>query len=198
MARTPPTTEATRIRQHPERSVPEEAPEILARGLVAHLGFTRNGRPHVMPFTYHYDPSTPDRLYVHGSIAGTTLTHLATGAPVCIEVSSVDGLVYSKTALYHSMNFKSVIAYGTARAVEEPALKKAMFDRMIARYFEGRAEGVHYSALTPDHIDSVVVLEIQIEEWGAKARQGGPRGPHDDDPNAPGTSGVIDLTGRGR
>ena len=198
MSRTPPAIEAAKIRQHPERSVPEEAPEILAGGWVAHLGFVLDARPNVMPFTYHYDPSIPDRIYVHGSLTGTTLTHLSTGAPVCVEVSSVDGLVYSKTALYHSMNYRSVIAYGTARKVEDPALKKAMFDRMIARYFDGRAEGVHYSALTGEHIDSVAVLEIRIEEWGAKARRGGPRGPHDDDPNAPGTSGVIDTSGRGR
>lgn len=198
MTRTPPGIEATKIRQHPERSVPEEAPEILSRGWVAHLGFVLDGRPHVLPFTYHYDPSIPDRIYVHGSLTGAALMHLATGATVCVEVSSVDGLVYSKTALYHSMNYRSVVAYGTARTVEDPALKKAMFDRLIGRYFEGRAEGADYSPLTRDHLDSVAVLEIRIQEWGAKARRGGPRGPHDDDPSAPGTSGVIDTEGRGR
>ena len=181
------------IRQHPERSVPDEAPEILASGLVAHVGFVLDGRPHVLPFTYDYDPRTPDRMYVHGSLSGTTLTHLAGGAPLCVEVSQVDGLVYSKTALYHSMNYRSVVAYGSARKVEDPTVKKAMFGRLIGRYFEGRTEGADFSALTREHIDSVVVLEIRIQEWGAKARRGGPRGPLDDDPNAPGTSGVIDM-----
>ena len=198
MSSTPSTPAAAKIRQHPERSVPDEAPEILAGGLVAHLGFVLDGRPHVMPFTYHYDRSTPDRIYVHGSHSGTALTHLATGVPICVEVSMVDGLVYSKTALYHSMNYRSVIAYGTARKVESPDIRRRMFERLIARYFQGRTEGTHYSALTPEHLDSAVVLEIRINEWGAKARRGGPRGPHDDDPAAPGTSGVVDLTGGGR
>ena len=193
MTRTPPAIERTAIRQHPERSVPEEAPDILARGRVAHLGFVLDGRPHVLPFTYHYDPSSPDRIYVHGSLTGTTLKHLASGAPVCVEVSSVDGLVYSKTALYHSMNYRSVVAYGAARTVEDRDFKRAMFERLIARYFEGRTVGKDYSALTAEQVDSTTVLEIRIEEWGAKARREGPRGPHDRDPNAPGTSGVIDL-----
>jgi nitroimidazol reductase NimA-like FMN-containing flavoprotein (pyridoxamine 5'-phosphate oxidase superfamily) len=198
MVRPPSTIANSTIRQHPERSVPDEAPEILAKGLVAHVGFVLDGRPHVLPFTYDYDPASPDRIHVHGSLSGTTLTHLAGGAPVCVEVSHVDGLVYSKTALYHSMNYRSVVAYGSARKVEDPKVKRAMFDRLIARYFQGRTEGADFSPLTPEHIDSVAVLEIRIQEWSAKARRGGPRGPHDDDPAAPGTSGVIDMTGPGR
>jgi nitroimidazol reductase NimA-like FMN-containing flavoprotein (pyridoxamine 5'-phosphate oxidase superfamily) len=185
--------EETRIRQHPERSVPAEAPEILAQGLVAHVGFVLDGRPHVIPFTYQYDPAHPERLYLHGSPAGRTLTHLASGAPVCVEVSLLDGLIYSKTALYHSMNYRSVVAFGRARAMEDEGEKRAMFTKLIGRYFKGRAEGRDYSALTAEQLGATAVLEFTIEEWGAKARRGGPRGPTDDDPHAPGTSGVVDL-----
>ena len=65
MARPPSTIANSTIRQHPERSVPDEAPEILAKGLVAHVGFVLDGRPHVLPFTYDYDPASPDRIHVH-------------------------------------------------------------------------------------------------------------------------------------
>src|SRR2546422_6487184 len=145
MSPTPPTTEGTRIRQHAERSVPEEAPEILARGLVAHVGFALEGKPHVIPFTYHYDPAHPDRLFLHGSLTGQTLTHLASGAPVCVEVSLLDGLVYSKTALYHSMNYRSAVAFGRARVIQDEAEKRLIFKPMIERYFAGRAAGRDYA-----------------------------------------------------
>lgn len=190
------TPKATEIHQHPERSVPEEAPQILAQGLVAHVGFVLDGRPNVLPFTYQYDPAQPERLYLHGSLTGTTLTHLASGAPLCLEVSLVDGLIYSKMALYHSMNYRSVVAFGRARVIEDVARKRAMFEAMIGRYIEGRAPGRDYSAPTAEHLNAVVVLEVTIDEWGAKARRGGPKGPDDDDPHAPGTSGVLDLRGR--
>jgi nitroimidazol reductase NimA-like FMN-containing flavoprotein (pyridoxamine 5'-phosphate oxidase superfamily) len=193
MALLPTTPEATRLQQHAERSVPEEAPEILALGLVAHVGFVLEGKPHVIPFTYQYDPKCPDRLYLHGSLTGTTLTHLASGAPVCVEVSLLDGLVYSKTALYHSMNYRSVIAFGRARAIEGEAEKRSIFEPMIARYFAGRTEGRDYSSPTTDHLNATALLEMTIEEWGAKARRGGPNGPADNDPDAPGSSGVVDL-----
>lgn len=186
-------SETTRLRQHPERSVPEEAPEILTQGIVAHVGFAVDGKPHVFPFTYHYEAERPDRLYLHGSLTGTMLTHLASGAPVCIEVSLVEGLIYSKTALYHSMNYRSVVAFGRARAVDDEAEKRAVFTRMIGRYFKGRTEGRDYAAPPKEHLDATALLEITIEEWGAKARRGGARGPTDNDPDAPGTSGVVDL-----
>ena len=186
-----PTT--SEIRQHSERSVPEEAPDILARGFVAHVGFVLDGRPHVIPFTYHYDPKRPDRLYLHGSLTGTTLTHLASGAPMCVEVSLLDGLVFSKTALYHSMNYRSVIAFGRARPIESEAEKRSIFEPMIARYFTGRTAGRDYASPAADHLNATALLEMTIEEWGAKARRGGPKGPTDNDPDAPGSSGVVDI-----
>jgi hypothetical protein len=195
MAALPRSTEATRSRQHPERNVPEEAPEILSQGIVAHVGFVLDEKPQVLPFTYQYDTARPDVLYLHGSPTGRTLAHLASGAPVCVEVTLPEGLIYSKTALYHSMNYRSVVAYGRARVVEDRHAKRSMFAGLIGRYFRGRTEGRDYSALTPEHLDAVTVLELTIDEWGAKARRGGPRGPRDDDPHAPGTSGVIDLRG---
>jgi uncharacterized protein len=193
MAATPRTPKARQIRQHAERSVPEESPEILARGMVAHVGFVLEGKPHVLPFIYHYDPKRADRLYLHGSLTGTTLNHLASGAPVCVEVSLLDGLVYSKTALYHSMNYRSVVAFGRARRIDDEGEKRSIFVPMIGRYFAGRTEGRDYSSPTAEHLNATALLEMTIEEWGAKARRGGPKGPTDDDPNAPGTSGVVDL-----
>ncbi|HSQ59397.1 MAG TPA: pyridoxamine 5'-phosphate oxidase family protein [Acidobacteriota bacterium] len=94
----------TRIRQHPERAVPEEAAGILAAAHVAHVGFVVEGQPYVIPFTYHFDPAMPDRLYLHGSLTGRALNALGAGAPACVAVSLVDGLVASKTAEVTAIN----------------------------------------------------------------------------------------------
>ena len=184
------STDKTRIKQHAERSVPEEAASILAQGLVAHVAFSLEGRPYVIPFSYHYDPAVPDRLYLHGSPDGRALVHLAGGAPVCVEVCLLDGLVYSRTALYHSMNYRSAICFGRSRAVEDETVKREILREMIARYFEGRAEGRDYEAPSPAQLGTTALLELFIEEWSAKVRSGGPKGPRDADPEAPGTAGV--------
>lgn len=183
------------VRQHSERSVPDETDSILSAGLVAHVGFTLDGWPHVVPFSYHFDPAEPSRLWLHGNPESRALTHLAAGAPVCVEVALVDGLVHSRTALYHSMNYRSAVLYGRGRAVEDAAEKRRILQGMIARYWEGRTPGRDYEAARAEHLELTTVIELAIESRSAKARRGGPKGPRDADPDAPGTAGVTPVRG---
>jgi hypothetical protein len=64
---------------------------------------------------------------------------------------------------------------------------------MIGRYHPGRTAGQDYASAKREELMSTSVIEVQIEEMSAKARRGGPLGPRDNDPNAPGTSGVRDV-----
>jgi len=182
-----------RIRTHADRSVPGETAEILAEGRVAHLGFVVDGQPFVIPMGYHFDPAEPDRLYLHGSPTSRAVRHAVSGAPLSIAVTLLEGLVYSRTALYHSMNYRSVVCFGTGREVTEAATQRRVFAGMVARYFPGRTAGRDYAEPPAEHLEATTLVEVRIEEWSAKAREGGPKGPLDSDPAAPGTSGVIPL-----
>ena len=186
-------TERTRIRRHPERSVDGEAAAILGEGLVAHVGFCDRGQPFVIPFSYHYDARSPESLYLHGAHPSRALKQLAAGARVCVTVTLLDGLVYSRSAMYHTMNYRSVVLFGCARRITEEAEKAMLFERMVGRYFPGRTVGRDYDAPPRAHLSSTELVEVQIEEWSAKARSGGPLGPRDADPAGAGTCGVIDL-----
>lgn len=104
-------TERTRVRRHPERSVPEQAEAILRTGRVAHVAFVTRGQPCVVPMIYHYDDGV---VYVHGAPASRAVTALRAGTPVCVEVTLLDGLVASRDAKSHSVNYRSVIIYGNA------------------------------------------------------------------------------------
>jgi len=185
-------TEAA-IRRHPDRAVPDEAPAILSQGLVAHIGFTIGEQPYVIPLAYHYDPVTPDRLYVHGAQASRTLRHLATGAPVCVSVTLLDGIVYSRDAQNHSLNYRSVVAFGRAYPIADPAEMTAIYAGMTQRYIPDRTAGRDNAPPEPGQLRAALMVAIAIEQWSGKARRGGPTGPHDDDPDAPGTAGVIGL-----
>ncbi len=188
--------ERATLRTHADRDAGDRAAEFLAAGQVAHVGFIVEGQPFVIPFTYHFESETPDRLYLHGSQGSRAVRHLASGAPVCITVTALDGLVYSRTALYHSMNYRSVVVFGTARKLEGTAEKRRVFERMTARYFPGRTAGRDYDVAPDTDLDATAMLEVAIEEMSSKMRAGGPAGPRDQDPDAPGTCGVIDLDGR--
>ena len=186
-------TERTRIRNHPERAVPEESIEILSQGLVAHLGFIQDQFPYVIPFTYHYDSTAPDSIYLHGSIRSRALKHLATGAPVCVTVTLTDGLVYSRKAMNHSVNYRSVTLFGSAREVTDEEEKFDLFDKMVQRYFPGRTVGRDYIPPPSPDLGITALVEVTIEERNAKARRGPPTGPDDDKASTLGSAGVIKL-----
>ena len=183
------TSERTRIKNHPERAVPEEAAEILSNGLVAHVGFIEDGLPYVIPLSYHYDGQNPDRIYLHGSVRSRALELLAGGAPVCVTVTLTDGLVYSRKAMNHSMNYRSVVLFGTAREVTDHDEKYALFDQMVQRYFPDRLLERDYNPPPASDLGVTALVEVQVEEWNAKARRGGPTGPDDDNKDAPGSAG---------
>lgn len=186
-------TEWTRIRTHPERAVPEEAEAILQAGLVAHLGFIVDGRPVVIPMGYHYEQG---KIYIHGQRQGRLPRLLREGQEVCVEVTLLDGLVASRDALYHSMNYRSVVAFGRARPVVDEAEKVAIFDRMTQRYFPGRTMGVDYRPPSRADLKITELLAIEIEAWNAKRRSGPPRGPEDHLEDAFGTCGVFPVPPR--
>lgn len=186
-------SDRTVIKRHPERAVPDMAEEIMILGHIAYVAFARGDQPFVIPFSYHYDSERPDRLYLHGSHESRTLNALADGAKVCFTVTLLDGLVYSKTAMFHSMNYRSVVGFGKAKRIEDHETKRDLLTKMVPRYFTDREVGTHFDAIPDAHLDATFFIEVEIEEWSAKSRVGGPKGPHDGDERVQGTSGVVEL-----
>jgi len=181
------------IQRHPERGAAGRAAEFLAAGRIAHLAFVEADQPIAIPFGYQFDPARPDRIYLHGSPASRALRLAAEGVPVCVTVTILDGLVYSKTALNHSMNYRSVVCFGRGRQVKDHAEQQTIYEGMVRRYFPARTAGQDYSLATDAQLDSTLLVEIAIEECSAKMREGGPLGPLDADPIAPGTCGVLPV-----
>lgn len=186
-------SERTRIRNHPERAVPEESAAILAAGQVAHVGFIAKGQPLVVPMTYHFDLGTPEVIYLHGSVRSRALDELAGGQPVCVTVTLTDGLVYSRKAMNHSMNYRSVMVFGHGKLIEDEKRKFDIFDQMVQRYFPGRHVGEDYNLPASDDLGATALVEVTIDEWSGKARRGRPTGPDDENAGALGTAGVIDF-----
>jgi uncharacterized protein len=182
-----------KIRRHPERAlqVPDDAETILAEALVAHVGIIDNGWPVVIPMTFLYQDGC---VYLHGAPGSRLVKSLAVGNPVCIEATLVDGLIASKAAESHSINYRSVVCFGRGAFVEEQDRRRRILEAMIARYFRGRSAGVDYAPITEREDKSTRLVEVRIEDMSAKGRTGGPRGAFDDDPDTPGNAGIHPVT----
>jgi nitroimidazol reductase NimA-like FMN-containing flavoprotein (pyridoxamine 5'-phosphate oxidase superfamily) len=164
-------TPRTKLRRLPKRgSHDREAIDaILDEALVCHLGFVHEGRPAVVP-TLH--ARVGDEVFVHGSSASRMLRALATGIDACLTVTLIDGLVLARSAFHHSVNYRSVVLYGTARPVTEPAEKERALEAFTEKLVPGRWQGVRWPSRK--ELKATSALALPIAEGSAKVRTGPP------------------------
>lgn len=162
-------TERTQLRRLPKRGSHESKVihEILDAGFLAHVAFQVEGQPFVIPTLYGREG---DKLYLHGSAASRMLRQLETGVPACVNVTLVDGLVLARSAFHHSMNYRSVVAFGTAREIKDRDHKTQALQAISEHVIKGRWNEVRQP--TDKELKATTVLEFSMEEASAKIRQG--------------------------
>ena len=161
---------------------------ILDAGFLAHVGFCVDDQPYVIPTLYGRDG---EKLYLHGSAASRMLGRLQTGIPGCIAVTLVDGLVLARSAFHHSMNYRSVVAFGTAHKIDEPAQKTRALRVISEHLIAGRWDDVR--SPTEMELKATAVMEFFIEEASAKIRTGPPLD-DEEDYHLPVWAGVLPLS----
>ena len=148
---------------------------ILDAALLCHVGYVIDGQPFVTP-TIHWREG--ERIYWHGSAASQALRVQKTGVPVCVTVSLLDGLVLARSGFHHSVNYRSVMAFGTASAVEDPAAKEHHLDLLIERIAPGRIKEIR--PVTKQELKGTTLVGMDLDEVVAKVRTGPPV---DDEPD---------------
>ncbi len=164
-------TDRTRLKRNYKRGAydRETVYAILDAVPHCHVGYVIDGQPYVTP-TFQWREG--DRIYWHGSSASRMLRTVETGVPVCITVSALDGYVLARSAFHHSVNYRSVMAFGTAHAVKEPAAKEAALKTMMEHLFPGRWDALR--PVTEQELKATTVVGMEIEEAVAKIRTGPP------------------------
>lgn len=179
----------TTIKMHPERSHydKETIYGILDEGFVCHVAFLNDGQPFNIPMTY---VRIGDSLYIHASRKSRLYDELRSGARTCVAVTLLDGIVLAKSAFNSSMNYRSVMIFGTMQEVEDKAEKMEIAEKLIEKMAPGRWEDCR----KPSEEEFLVTgfLRMKIEEFSAKVRSGPPK----DNPidlKAPYWSGEIPI-----
>jgi hypothetical protein len=143
---------------------------ILDEGMVAHVGFAGGeGQPYVIPTLY---ARVGEEVYFHGSAASRTIRALAAGAQACLTVTLLDGLVLARSAVHHSVNYRSVVVLGTARPVEDLAERMEAVRAFTERLVPGRWQEARPP--TVKELKAISVLALSLDEASAKVRSGPP------------------------
>lgn len=185
-------TDRTRVRRLPERAQydRELVHSILDAAFICHVGYVVDGLPYVTP-TAHWREE--DHIYWHGSSASRMLRAQATGIPVCVTVTHLDGLVLARSAFHHSMNYRSVMAFGSAIVVGDADEKMAALRSFTERIVPGRWSEVRRP--TAREVRATIVLRMRLGEVSAKVRSGPPID-DDEDYASPFWAGVVPISTR--
>jgi nitroimidazol reductase NimA-like FMN-containing flavoprotein (pyridoxamine 5'-phosphate oxidase superfamily) len=147
----------------------EAVREILRDGLYCHVGVVVDGYPAIIPTAYAV---VDDALCIHGSTANRVMRALRDGAEACVNVTLLDGLVMARSAFHHSVNYRSVVLYGRAHEVTEPAAKTRALSALVDHVVPGRSAAVRPP--DRDELLRTLVLALPLEEASAKVRTGPP------------------------
>src|SRR5437764_8425748 len=164
-----PPTERTRVRRKPERGSydRELIYSILDEAFVCHVAFISDGLPVVVPTNY---VRVGDKLFLHGSTASRLMKTLASGAPFCLSVTLLDGIVCSPSATGHSVNYRSVVVMGKAEPVEGESAKLAAMRDFVEYVIRGRWATVRPP--TEQELKGTMVVAVPLVEASAKVRTG--------------------------
>lgn len=162
-------TERTKVRRKPERGSydRELIYHILDEAFVCHVAFIVDGQPFLVPTNY---VRVGDKLFLHGSTASRLMKTLASGAPFCLSVTLLDGIVCAPTAVGHSVNYRSVVVMGKAEPVEGEAAKLAAMRDFVEYVIRGRWATVRPPS--EQELKSTMVLSVPLVEASAKVRTG--------------------------
>ena len=164
-------TNRTKLKRLPKRGNfnRETINKILDEAFVCHVGFAVDGKPFVIPTGY---ARIGDDLIIHGSAASRMMSDLSAGIDVCVTVTLIDGLVLARSAFHHSMNYRSVVIFGTARLIEDEREKFEALRAFTEHLIPNRWDNVR----PPNALElkATTILSLPITEASAKIRAGNP------------------------
>ena len=165
-----PVDQRNRVRRRHERGHydHETVHRLLDSAALCHISYVIDGLPYCTPTLFWREGST---LYWHGSSASRMLRNQSAGQPACLTVTHFDSLVLARCGFNHSADYRTVMAFGNASLVEDPAEKAAALVAMVDRLFPARTAGLRQSSA--QEIKATAVVAMPIERASAKIRAKG-------------------------
>ena len=185
-----PASDLSRVKRHPERASydAESVHAVLDADQIAHVGFAVDGQSVIVPMLYGRDGHS---VYLHGSVASRLMRTLPSVPRACLSVTVVDALVLARSAFHHSMNYRSVVAFGPVVAVSDDDEKLHGLRVVSDHLVPGRWDEVRPPARI--ELRQTAVLRLDIEEASAKARSHGVVD-DEDDLSLPVWAGLVPVT----
>jgi nitroimidazol reductase NimA-like FMN-containing flavoprotein (pyridoxamine 5'-phosphate oxidase superfamily) len=132
-----------------------EMEQILREEVLGYLGLAGNAQPYVVPLNYVY---AAGKILFHCALTGQKLDAIRRNPCVCFTVGRQTGEVRDHAGALCHVDSDSVICYGRARLLDDPAERAAALNAYNRRY---RPEAPDVPA---ERVAQCMAVEITITE----------------------------------
>ena len=140
---------------------------FLKNAQVGHIATSVDGQPFINPTTFWYDEAG-HQIVFHSNVAGRLRSNIESNPKVSLEASELGKLLPSNVALEFSLQFRSVVVFGTARVVTDSDEARRLLYGLIGKYFPKMTVGKEYREITEKELRATSIYVIQIESWSGK------------------------------
>lgn len=185
-----PVTKVNKVKRVHDRGRYDKATvyDILDAALICHISYVIDGRPYCTPTAFWREG---DHLYWHGSSASQMIKNTRDGVPVCLTVTHLDALVQARSGFHHSVNYRSVMAWGTAHSITDKEDKLRLMDNFIDRIYPGRSKLIRQP--TAQELKATTLMGMEIETCSGKIRDKHVSDDEEDYAGVPAWSAVIPV-----
>lgn len=140
---------------------------VIAACRVCRLGMIHDGWPYVVPLNFGYEYAEQRlSLYFHGAREGKKMAALRENPRVCFEMDVEHGLIEGDLPCKYSYAYESVVGFGTAVFLEDPAEKKHALDAIMTRQM-GRPAAFSYPEAA---LAAIATYRVMAESFTGKRR----------------------------
>ena len=140
---------------------------FLREARIGHLATLWDDQPFITPTTFWFDEPR-HRIVFHSNLAGRVRANTGRSPKVCLEASEMGKLLPSNVALEFSLQYRSVLVFGTVHILETDEEKRAALTGLLDKYFPTMCAGQEYRPITDKELKRTSVYEILIDSWSGK------------------------------
>jgi hypothetical protein len=158
-----------------DRAVEDEAwiRTMLHGAAVGALATAQGDQPYLTTNLFVYDESQ-NVIYLHSGRKGRTFTNVEANERICFSVSQMGRLLPGESASGMSVEYASVVVFGRASILSDPAEATRALQLLVDKYFPHLQPGRDYRPIAPDELAVAAVYRIDIEQWSGKRKQAEP------------------------
>ncbi len=157
----------TKLRRKDRRMENADAHALLNKADIGFLATAVDEQPFVTPYSFWFDGK---RIYFHGAKQGRSKENLLQNSNVCLTVAQQGRYLPAKRAMDFSVEFSSVMVFGTARRVIADKEKFYALQGLMDKYFPHLKSGEDYSPIVERDLTITGVYAIDIESISGKRK----------------------------